>query len=778
MIVPQNPIQEQVFSSPKFVKMQNLARTGVQTNTMPMAMSSASNSKMSPSVMRSSKDETTITSTHVINLKVLGLAGISVDSTQIKNAGRKKQFPPPPNKMRAVIAVSRNHQIKATTALSKPLARSPGDDGAKSLGDDTWKSQGRNKNHRYLAVWTSEDDNSLGSILTFEAPLDRLEVCGSHEVSSSTIPKSFELTVALTEGTGHERKVALPIGLANLNISGEQSGPIVLDLPILNLKQANPTGSDENGLGGFQMISIQQKPFQTIRKKSGFGRLLGRNSTDKHQKIPSVPERKIFSSVYSTDSNGDAILRVLLDVAKKETTKSGKIARDSTTLSQDVSSDAKMRDREYVMSEKVYNPDNFGSPSCGNVSLQSDSVAKGSKDTATTQSFGTSSVSSDGSGTWQTFDNTIEASEKSPSEGGTLPDRALYRAVGSNDEDYTLSFEPKSNADYPQRGVGSEPETFKFFGHRMDMPNCGQMAYSDDMTHITGDFFGREVPIPICAALKTHLDDNETFAGTYTSFSTYTDQRTAETHRNSVLKDFFRTKQTSKLKGSVESALKKVLATEKEDDNGGAYILGPEYFSTSPHKTPLIHGVEPPRQEREELQLVEEEIRDNDLQRDSQRSKSKGVKPKRASSVADSIAAIFQCTSRSTVDDLESNFSPLASSPLEIPGSLEIPNELESVGDLTAITLQDLRSHMVMKRKSAQSEIPIPIALGGNGMCSNMHLVDDAELVGTVDSVTGRSNESLSQPVLKDNYFEDYDNYSFERPRSQESIRSVRRALT
>ena len=49
-----------------------------------------------------------------------------------------------------------------------------------------------------------------------------------------------------------------------------------------------------------------------------------------------------------------------------------------------------------------------------------------------------------------------------------------------------------------------------------------------------------------------------------------------------------------------------------------------------------------------------------------------------------------------------------------------IPSDLDSLGELTPTTLE---------QESCKPDVPLPVALGGSGLCVNLNLVSDKEVV-------------------------------------------------
>ena len=71
----------------------------------------------------------------------------------------------------------------------------------------------------------------------------------------------------------------------------------------------------------------------------------------------------------------------------------------------------------------------------------------------------------------------------------------------------------------------------------------------------------------------------------------------------------------------------------------------------------------------------------------------------------------------------------------------------------------------VQRRRVRESRLPLPIAFGGSGLCSNIELVDDSTMKyeGKVEHLNRENSKA------KENYFSEYDDYSFRRPTSDGS---------
>ena len=721
--------------------------------------------------------------THVVGVNVLGLAGITVDRTKyiLKHIGRNETYPPPPNEMKAIVAISRGQIIKGTTTLSKPLSESLTEDvvvesykGGNNQKVETAQRKQTNYNapQRHVAVW-SMDSTSLGSMVTFEANLRRMDNGQAKLASSQYIPKSFDLTVALTDTSNSEKKVALPVGVATLNISGDEwkkGGTLVVDLPILSLQQAKPLAPNKNGLGGFQMIAINSKddPVTPSKKRNVLQRIFGRGRDTKQTHIPSVIERKVFSSVYSTDSCGDAILRIQLQVVEKGSSR--KFQNTDYVSYTDRSSLKSYEDTVETERKDTTDTASTKSNSTESAQLSKNSLGLDSLDSNTLQSdddnavFSFSAVMRDQNEIFDEDSATILSKtlleSRSPRDvehttnNGGIDDKnkKIYSAPveETGEDDYTLRFiETSKGTD----DTGDDPiidiAVVNVFGKEIRIPSCGPLAmvetndgpkakfFDDDITHLTGDFFGRDFAIPVCSTLKEWemAKDDDLTLRFDDSFSTVTDERSLdESRKNFRISRYLRARMQHE--GFQETDF--ILPQSAEDESMTNTLEGTleeTSLQESPKPEKNADGQVPPKLIRP--------VKSKGSPRGVADLKNK------ERSMADSIAGMFRCGS-STVDD-QSYMS-------KVP-ELVVPNDLDSLGDLT-LTTYERKCRLPKQKKS-----PLPVALGGSGLCSNLHLVEDSSQV-----MHSGSGPSSRENRVKDDYFSDYnDDYSFLKPRSRDS---------
>ena len=317
--------------------------------------------------------------THVVRLNILGLQGVCIEKKDQKVSSSNGRGSP--KEMKAIVAVSRGENIKATTPPSEPLSMP-----RKRVGKIPKESQpGTN---RYSASWGS----SQGPLLEFEVTLNRLNIGDSQQSSSQFLPKGYDLTAALTEDTLHKQKVALPIGVAELVVSGDNIGEVLsMDLPLRSLNVVHPGDSDQNGLHGFPMISINDKKHKAETKpmRIRLGRWARNIPDDESQKVPSVCDRKAFSSVYGLDPSGDAVLRVQVQVIEKSQ-RDAPLSKESAK-GRSVSVSLQDRSESHLrLHGKTSEPPIWGPPL-----LDDPSIAEASGHTMTTGSADTLSTTSE-----------------------------------------------------------------------------------------------------------------------------------------------------------------------------------------------------------------------------------------------------------------------------------------------------------------------------------------------------------------------------------------------
>lgn len=160
---------------------------------------------------------------HVITVNVVGLTGISVDTSKQVNDGSGSSAPPPPPKqMKAVVAVMRDLQTHSITTTSKGLVLSA-----------AMEQRSQMTNHqKFVAVWDDKSKNVTKPAASFEAHIPKDNRAGARSIPH----RNFELIVGLTTDSSSK---AIPIGAASLPIAeaarlSGSNGKVLLDLPVYN----------------------------------------------------------------------------------------------------------------------------------------------------------------------------------------------------------------------------------------------------------------------------------------------------------------------------------------------------------------------------------------------------------------------------------------------------------------------------------------------------------------------------------------------------------------
>jgi hypothetical protein len=485
--------------------------------------------------------------------------------------------------MKSIVAFSRNSIIKGMTAQSKALTRSPSDDivvgqQGKFQDDETATNttSTADRPQRHVAVWSS-DAGVLGSVVTFEANLQSIGM-------QRFAPMSFDLTIALAEDDDKDHTIALPFGVATLAVSGgecKNGRPVQLDLPVLSLAAARPPANNKaagwkGGFSGYPMIAISPRPKELPTKRTALQRLFQRQ---KKPKVPNEGARQAFAGAYSVDPNGDAILRVSLEVYERgsELEKAfflggDFLSRNSVVVSQkqQTPKEAKSDNQD---GENTAKPSNDSSTVDDDSTLPIDDATTGTPNSQDYTFDDTVDDTFDGTHDG-TFDDTYEGDTEDQSVGSgtyaTNEDKlgffAWDNAEGEendqdNDEDtYTLSFEKKVEAKTPEveESDGVSPIEIDFFGRKLQIPMCASLPIMegnldgnesvisretkgrlnqfmndirDDLTHVTADIFGRSYKIPVCSAVKDADEDED-------EYTLFTERDTLNATEQEGAKDF------------------------------------------------------------------------------------------------------------------------------------------------------------------------------------------------------------------------------------------------
>jgi len=505
---------------------------------------------------------------HVVRATVLGLAGLTVDQSLCRDGGKGAK-PPLPNNMRAVVAFSRGASIHGTTCLSRPLTLSPKDDivhstmpssdmasGASAFSGEKVEVRDASKGGttRHVAVWAS-GEKTLGSEVMFETPLHHSEKRTATSISSASsafAPKSFELLVALTEDTDEESKIAIPLGVASLAISGDEclkGESVTLDLPVMSLRQARPLASNKNGTVGFPLISISKKSskdlkIDSVKRTSSFKRFFKSKTP-----TPSVSERKGFASAYSMDAAGDAIIRISLELAAKgspldqifesrrqkaKTAKKPALSKkkvnpgrrykkdgDASTVSVQSGEPhrlSKANTRSAPIPERddipKLPPPRPRSRSRTRTRSQSRSRSKSPPTYAmplaeTGESCSDETWSDDeswtvGSATFTDCESTCEEDDTTFMESTVESNVVLNRGNAECNNPFKELIQ-RRHEDDEYTNSGATKEGTLTFGEKCQ----GPLMHEDDFTTVSATLFGRKVHVPICAVLADDSDDED-----------------------------------------------------------------------------------------------------------------------------------------------------------------------------------------------------------------------------------------------------------------------------
>ena len=493
---------------------------------------------------------------HVVRVTVLGLAGITVNQNKCNEYSN--EIPTPPSKMRAVVAFSQNTTIQGITSLSKPLVPSPNDHTIKTASSiknsngkyykETYKTNTvqLNRPERHVAVWAS-DNATLGSAVTFDANFQQSSSSTISNASSGFAPKSFELTIALTDNDNHDT-VALPVGIATVTIRGDEcifGQSITLDLPVLNIQDAKPRSNQ-----GYPMIAIARNEDEPQQKKKLVQRLFVRNGSKvpNPPKYPSMAARNAFWSTYSIDEEGDAILRISIEVYEKGSVLErhfvSRHAMDGTLLTSSLSTLSPLTQQKNNKRDAPYNQDQ------ANCFLPNSAARRGNwshyrdhdkYDLPSDEEVGSDLLHVDPKTSSAAHSNShkgianlvkihVENRDFSHWKGKriTLDEE---QTTDTDTDQYTLSFEKKPPVKSAVPNDDKSIRSFSMFGNSYRIPSCGAIPIldesssmlqdiQDDMTVVTADFFGKSYKVPMCATFLPKDDETLT-----TLDQTITDRR-------------------------------------------------------------------------------------------------------------------------------------------------------------------------------------------------------------------------------------------------------------
>jgi hypothetical protein len=730
-----------------------------------------------------------IQNTHVIRVSVLGLAGITVDRTKCRDKAMKASCPATPSRMKTVVAFSRNSIMKGITAQSKPLKPSPSDkvvigQQGKVLDDETATNTtgSSDRPKRHVALWTSESSTS-GSNVVFEASLQPI---GNNRFA----PIPFDITIALAENDGKDHKIALPVGVATLAISGDecQDGKeILLDLPVISLKAARPlskSGSEKKlgGLNGYPMIAISPCPKDMETRPSKLQRLFRRNIKPK---TPNDAARSAFAKAYSMDPNGDAVLRISLTVHEKgsktlpmppSTFLSANIASSETTNSHVSESDPDVsEDGDKLLESDGDSGIMSEDPTDGNA--QDDMIDAESN-------LDDNDLDSTGSETFATNDDTLGFFTWTT---GKNEDASVH----DDDDSYTLSFEKKSIAEKRKEETdeaGLNSIEFDFFGRKVMIPMCGaafstttnartvnenesvvseatkgrleQMMHDfrDDLTYVTADLFGKAYSIPICSAVKDLTEDDITFYSENASFLE-DDERRKYSCGDKVCRRPNPSREGDDKFSRVKAMKSKIVMNSEK----------------IPSSDPILTTDDQKKNPENESDTSPKAIHELPITSEDQHPNKTSENPK-GRPLPNFFSFPLGNKTRESSAGLNSQFKQRKVPPVIVP------SDETSVGDLTAnshemrIAMENhpalgSMNHSRMGGSRSNSiasrlKLSVPVAFGGNGMCfSEPQLSKSLAPVGRANGDNLDTSAIVIEEQLEENYFAEYDEYSIGAPR-------------
>jgi len=251
---------------------------------------------------------------HVITFNVVGLTGISVDtSKQLVNDGSGSSAPPPsPKQMKAVVAVMRDLQTHSITATSKDLVPSA-----------AMEQRSQMTNHqKFVAVWDDKAKN-VQPASSFEAYIPKDNRPGARSIPH----RNFELIVGLTTDSSSK---ATPIGAASLPIAeaarlSGSNGKVLLDLPVYNFASLtmDPFVKPMLDKSVSQPVPLPKKSRRRLsfarRKKGGEEDSLREEDFAADSVVNQQQKMNALGYNYFMDPSRDAaVLRVELELHEKE----------------------------------------------------------------------------------------------------------------------------------------------------------------------------------------------------------------------------------------------------------------------------------------------------------------------------------------------------------------------------------------------------------------------------------------------------------------------------
>ena len=217
---------------------------------------------------------------HKVRVKVRGLAGVIVKRDECRDVTKDTQAPPPPQEMSAVVTVKNGSKTSGSSNLSRSLKPAPTEKIVVRMDGDqldtqsvvTEGNQTPQGVSRYVCVWHEQQP----SVIELETLLRQASRGGN---SAGRLPKRLELIISLQSEDGSFP--ACPIGVGELYISSDFIGRrTLIDLPVFT--------------------------DATLRAE---------------EKKEEAPHR--LASIYTIDPDGDAVIRLEVEVESVSTTESG-----------------------------------------------------------------------------------------------------------------------------------------------------------------------------------------------------------------------------------------------------------------------------------------------------------------------------------------------------------------------------------------------------------------------------------------------------------------------
>ena len=289
----------------------------------------------------------------VVQLTVIGLTGIILDSTKTKETVSKdKNMLIPPRHMKASLVVIRDDKLYGTSSLSRGLIQS----NAATSSVESNELAGR-KQRRYLAIWNNSRATNDPSSILFEAKISENSSCAPH--------RNFDLFIGLTACVD-STTTTIPIGVASLPLAEAvalqgPSGKVVLDLPVYNISPVQLASSKAFS----NSVAVNGNAEETNRKtKRGlFFGFRKRQSTRELAIVKADVSTALISKkpcIYTLDTTQEdcAILRVELELQQKES--NFEIAMDSLPFSESLFADdiTEVHNISAVVDDRSYSSSN------------------------------------------------------------------------------------------------------------------------------------------------------------------------------------------------------------------------------------------------------------------------------------------------------------------------------------------------------------------------------------------------------------------------------------